>query len=56
MNVVSKWNLGLDARFTSPNFSINYFGLGNETVNNDDKLGMNYNRVATGVPRVSLYI
>lgn len=53
MNVVSKWNLGLDARFTSPNFSINYFGLGNETVNNDDKLGMNYNRVKLQVFRVS---
>ena len=53
MNVVSKWNLGLDARFTSPNFSINYFGLGNETVNNDDKVGMNYNRVKLQVFRVS---
>lgn len=53
MNVQSKWNLGLDARYTSPNFSINYFGLGNETVNNDNHLGMDYNRVKLQVFRVS---
>jgi hypothetical protein len=40
-----KWDLDLDSRFTSPNFTINYFGYGNETLNNDDTFGMNYNRV-----------
>lgn len=45
MNVASRWNFALDALYTSPNFSINYFGWGNETVNNDDDLGMDYNRV-----------
>ncbi|MGO4904358.1 metallophosphoesterase [Flavobacterium sp. W20_MBD1_R3] len=40
-----KWDLDLESRFTSPNFTINYFGYGNETVNNDDTFGMNYNRV-----------
>lgn len=45
MNIASKWNFGFNAHFTSPTFSINYFGYGNETVNNDDQLGMNYNRV-----------
>ncbi|OIQ21078.1 MAG: metallophosphoesterase [Flavobacterium sp. MedPE-SWcel] len=44
-NVASKWNFALDARHTSPTYSINYFGYGNETVNNDDDLGMDYNRV-----------
>jgi hypothetical protein len=53
MNVASKWNIGLDARYTSPNFSINYFGLGNETKNYDDDLGMDYNRVKLQVFRVS---
>src|SRR6218665_941494 len=42
---VGKWNLILDALYTSPNFSINYFGYGNETVNNQDELTRDYNRV-----------
>ncbi|WP_417352287.1 metallophosphoesterase [Flavobacterium alkalisoli] len=45
MNVVSKWNFGFNVHYTSPTFSINYFGYGNETPNNDDNLGMDYNRV-----------
>lgn len=42
---VGKWNLILDALYTSPNFSINYFGYGNETVNNQKELTRDYNRV-----------
>lgn len=40
-------NLEIDARFTSPNFSINFFGFGNETENNDDTeaLELDFNRV-----------
>ncbi|MFP9113997.1 metallophosphoesterase [Flavobacterium sp. RHBU_3] len=53
MNVASKWNLGMDARYTSNNFSINYFGMGNETANHDNELGMDYNRVKLQVFRVS---
>ncbi|MXN89896.1 metallophosphoesterase [Flavobacterium sp. Sd200] len=53
MNVASKWNVGLDARFTSPNFSINYFGYGNDTKNYDDALGMDYNRVKLQVFQVA---
>ena len=45
MNVASKWNFALTAHYTSPTFSINYFGYGNETENFDDELGMDYNRV-----------
>lgn len=44
-NVFEKWNLELETRFTTPNFSENFFGFGNETQNNDDDLGMDYNRV-----------
>ncbi|MFV8369270.1 metallophosphoesterase [Flavobacterium sp. LB2R40] len=40
-----KWDLDFESRFTSPNFTINYFGYGNETVNNDDTFGMDFNRV-----------
>ncbi|ALM48589.1 metallophosphoesterase [Flavobacterium psychrophilum] len=53
MNIASKWNFGLDILFTSPNFSINYFGYGNETKNFDDDLGMDYNRVKLQVFRVA---
>jgi hypothetical protein len=31
--------------FNSPNFTINYFGTGNESANNDEIFGMDYNRV-----------
>ncbi|MEO9892136.1 metallophosphoesterase [Aurantibacter sp.] len=44
-NVFGKANFELDAKFTSPNFSINFFGLGNETENFDDDLELDYNRV-----------
>ncbi|WP_420320533.1 metallophosphoesterase [Flagellimonas sp.] len=46
-NVFEGVNLELDARFTSPNFAINFFGFGNETENNDDDepLGLDFNRV-----------
>ncbi|MCI2230224.1 metallophosphoesterase [Polaribacter sp. MSW13] len=32
-NIFGSWNLGIEARFTSPNFAINYFGLGNNSLN-----------------------
>ncbi|WP_136465991.1 metallophosphoesterase [Flagellimonas onchidii] len=46
-NIFEGVNLELDARFTSPNFTINFFGFGNETENNDDDepLELDFNRV-----------
>lgn len=44
-NIINNWFVELDASITSPNFSSNFFGYGNETPNNDDDLGMDYNRV-----------
>ena len=46
-HIFNKVNLELHARFTSPNFTQNFFGFGNETVNNDDEepLELDYNRV-----------
>ncbi len=46
-NIFSNWNLGIVANFNSPNFAINYFGLGNNSSNPEangieDK---DYNRV-----------
>ena len=35
----------IDAEYTSPNFSINFFGFGNDTENFDDDLDFDFNRV-----------
>ncbi|WP_405608774.1 metallophosphoesterase [Polaribacter sp. Asnod1-A03] len=46
-NIFKTWNLGINAMFTSPKFSINYFGLGNNSINpeaNDFK-DLDYNRI-----------
>ncbi|MEM9001176.1 MAG: phosphoesterase [Bacteroidota bacterium] len=37
--------LQLEAKYTSPNFAINFFGFGNETPNFDDDLDFDFNRV-----------
>jgi hypothetical protein len=53
-NIYRDWNLQVSGRFTSENFTNNFFGYGNETVNNDDVLGLNYNRVKTGIYAVNV--
>lgn len=50
---IGHWNLLLDARYTSANFSQNFFGLGNETPNNDDALDFDYNRVKMRILKVT---
>ncbi|WP_457617918.1 metallophosphoesterase [Lutibacter sp.] len=44
-NVFNKWNLLLKTTFTSPNFSINHYGFGNESINYENIYGDNYHRV-----------
>ncbi|QVY64110.1 metallophosphoesterase [Polaribacter sp. Q13] len=47
-NVFKSWNLGVKARFTSPNFAMNYFGLGNYTIDpnkHNNEKEEEYNRV-----------
>ncbi|UOY04820.1 metallophosphoesterase [Muricauda sp. SCSIO 64092] len=44
-NVFEKVNLELEAKFTSPNFAINFFGFGNDTPNFDDDVDFDFNRV-----------
>lgn len=44
-HVFEHWNGELTARFTSPNFAINFFGYGNNSINLDDDLELDYNRV-----------
>tara|TARA_R110002051_G_scaffold143507_6_gene216506 strand:+ start:15460 stop:19176 length:3717 start_codon:yes stop_codon:yes gene_type:complete len=44
-HIFENWNTEIKARFTSPNFAINFFGYGNNTENLDDDLDLDYNRV-----------
>ena len=44
-NIQNDKNLSFSAYFTSPNYTVNYFGYGNETVNQDETLGIDHNRV-----------
>lgn len=46
-NIFADWNLHVGGRITGSNFTNNFFGYGNETVNNDDELDLDYNRVRT---------
>lgn len=46
-NVFPHINFTAQAYFSGAKFSNNYFGAGNETVNNDQTLGMDYNRART---------
>jgi hypothetical protein len=48
-NVKDDWNLHIGGRFTSENFTNNFFGYGNETENFDDDLDLDYNRVKTSI-------
>lgn len=51
-HIIGGLNLGMGVRFNSPNFSLNFFGYGNETENPDDDLGLDYNRVKTRTLRL----
>ncbi len=53
-NVLNKWNILVGGRFTSENFTRNFFGFGNETMNMDDELGLDFNRVKTAIKSVKL--
>ncbi|NJX15256.1 metallophosphoesterase [Tamlana crocina] len=48
-NIMNDWNLHIGGKFTSANFTNNFFGYGNETPNNDDNLDLDYNRVKTSI-------
>jgi len=52
-HIFQDWNLELAGKFTSPNFSINFFGFGNETENLDDDLSLDFNRVRMKTINVS---
>jgi hypothetical protein len=47
-SVFGNWNLLIGGRFTSENYTRNFFGFGNNSVNNDSERDFDYNRVKTG--------
>ncbi len=49
VNAIGNWNLLIGGKYTSENFAQNFFGFGNNTINLDDQLGLDYNRVKTGI-------
>ncbi|WP_241448739.1 metallophosphoesterase [Aquimarina pacifica] len=49
IKAIGNWNFLMDAKYTSENFAQNFFGYGNNTKNFDEDLGMDYNRVKTGI-------
>ena len=61
-SIFSDFNLVADGRYTSRNYTENFFGFGNETFNVDDSRGFDFNRVnlsryqgGLGVERESQY-
>ena len=44
-NIFEKVNLGIKAGYSSESYTNNFFGYGNETLNFDDVLDLDYNRV-----------
>jgi predicted phosphodiesterase len=42
------WDLLLGVHFSSDNYAQNFFGYGNETINREDDLDLDYNRVRKG--------
>lgn len=58
-HVIGTMNLGIEAKFTSPNYAVNFFGFGNSTPNpeadeNDGlDVNLNYNRVKLSTLKVA---
>jgi hypothetical protein len=48
-NTFGKWYFAMGAQFASENFTQNFFGYGSNTSNLEDSLGLDYNRVKTGI-------
>jgi hypothetical protein len=48
-NTFGKWNVIAGGRFASENFTQNFFGFGNDTANEDETKGSDFNRVKTGI-------
>ncbi|GGZ80048.1 metallophosphoesterase [Algibacter mikhailovii] len=52
-NVFKNWNFQVGGLFTTENFANNFFGYGNETMNPDEDLDLDYNRVKQSIRSVN---
>ncbi|MDC6351145.1 ShlB/FhaC/HecB family hemolysin secretion/activation protein [Zeaxanthinibacter sp. PT1] len=52
-NIFPSWNFELQAYHTNNRFTTNFFGIGNETVNNEDNFGRDYYRSRMQVTKAS---
>ncbi|OIQ23194.1 metallophosphoesterase [Lacinutrix sp. MedPE-SW] len=55
-NLFGEWNLHVSGKITTENFANNFFGYGNETINLDDELDLDYNRVKKSIYQASIGI
>lgn len=44
-HIFHNWNFAVEGLYTSPNFAINFFGIGNETLYDKDEVELDFNRV-----------
>ncbi len=49
VHALGNWNFLIDSRYTSENYAQNFFGFGNATINPDEDLDLDYNRVKTSM-------
>ncbi|WP_373074564.1 ShlB/FhaC/HecB family hemolysin secretion/activation protein, partial [Zeaxanthinibacter enoshimensis] len=52
-NIFPSWNFELEGYHTNNRFTTNFFGIGNETVNNEDTFGRDYYRSRMQVTKAS---
>jgi len=45
IDAVGDFEIGIDGIYRSPLYSVNFYGIGNETLNREDTLGVDYHRV-----------
>ncbi|GAA4272763.1 metallophosphatase [Aquimarina gracilis] len=50
-NIFHNWNFGIEAKYNSPTFAINFFGFGNETEYDRDDVDFDFNR--TRIEKIS---
>ncbi|SFS29829.1 metallophosphoesterase [Lutibacter maritimus] len=55
-NIFRNWNLLVETKFTSPNYSINFYNFGNETQNFENEFNDNYHRVKISTYAVNPFL
>ena len=55
-HVLNNWNLLVETKVTSPNYSINFFGFGNESINYENQYDDNYHRVRVSYGNITPYL